>query len=155
MASLGEFLSHSDPLLGQAADALAAEFGHAPQARAVGVYVPGRVEFLGKHTDYAGGRSLLMAVGRGFRMTAVPRTDKLLRVRTPAGGDVQQFTFGQTPPHEPGHWVNYVATVARRLSMNFSGKVDLAGADIAFVSDLPIAAGMSSSSALMVATHGA
>ncbi len=153
MASLGEFLSHSDPLFRQVADALAAGFSHAPQSGAVGVYVPGRVEFLGKHTDYAGGRSLLMAVGRGFRMTAVPRTDKLLRVRTAAGGeDVQQFTFGQTPPHEPGHWVNYVATVARRLAMNFSGKVDLTGADIAFVSDLPIAAGMSSSSALMVAT---
>jgi len=152
MARLGDLLSHSDPLFRQAADALAAEFAHAAQAEAVGVYVPGRVEFLGKHTDYAGGRSLLMAVGRGFRMAAVPRTDKLLRVRDAARDeDVQQFTLGQTPAHEPGHWVNYVATVARRLAMNFSGEADLAGADIAFVSDLPIAAGMSSSSALMVA----
>ena len=29
-------------------------------------YVPGRVEVLGKHTDYGGGQSLLTAVERGF-----------------------------------------------------------------------------------------
>ena len=29
-------------------------------------FVPGRVEVLGKHTDYAGGRSLLMAVSKAF-----------------------------------------------------------------------------------------
>jgi hypothetical protein len=29
-------------------------------------FVPGRVEVLGKHTDYAGGRSLLAAVERGI-----------------------------------------------------------------------------------------
>src|SRR5690606_7084874 len=28
-------------------------------------FVPGRIEVLGKHTDYAGGRSLLAAVNRG------------------------------------------------------------------------------------------
>ncbi|HID22337.1 MAG TPA: hypothetical protein EYP14_08040, partial [Planctomycetaceae bacterium] len=28
-------------------------------ASAVACYVPGRIEVLGKHTDYAGGRSLL------------------------------------------------------------------------------------------------
>ena len=29
-------------------------------------YVPGRIEVLGKHTDYAGGRSLTAAVTQGF-----------------------------------------------------------------------------------------
>ena len=29
-------------------------------------YVPGRVELLGKHTDYAGGRSLTCAIDRGI-----------------------------------------------------------------------------------------
>jgi galactokinase len=48
--------------------------------------------------------------------------------------------------------VNYVATVARRVHRNFSSGAELRGADVAFLSDLSIAAGMSSSSALMVAT---
>ena len=40
-------------------------------------WVPGRIEFLGKHTDYAGGRSLLCATERGFAVVAVPRADSL------------------------------------------------------------------------------
>ena len=50
----------------------------------------------------------------------------------------------------PGRgWPVYAAVVARRLARNFPGA--LRGADIALASDLPSAAGMSSSSALVVA----
>ena len=42
--------------------------------------MPGRIEVLGKHTDYAGGRSLLCTVGRGFCVAASPRKDRILRV---------------------------------------------------------------------------
>src|SRR5262245_16579915 len=38
-------------------------------------FVPGRIEIFGKHTDYAGGRSLLAAVPRGFAVVAGPRDD--------------------------------------------------------------------------------
>jgi len=48
-----------------------------------------------------------------------------------------------------GHWANYPMTIARRLARNFSGP--LCGADVAFASDLPPAAGLSSSSAMIVA----
>jgi len=153
MGRLTDFLAGDDPLMRQSARVLAEDLGISKAAEAIGVYVPGRVEFMGRHTDYAGGRSLLMAVDRGFRLVAAGRADKTLRISAGAeGNDVQVFAYGRTPPHEPGHWVNYAATVARRVAMNFSGCVDLRGADIAFVSDLPVAAGMSSSSALMVAT---
>ena len=36
-------------------------------------WVPGRLEVLGKHTDYAGGRTLICAVPRGFAVAARPR----------------------------------------------------------------------------------
>lgn len=152
MPALKDLLA-GEPLLAGSAEVLTRDLGLSPEARAVAVYVPGRVEFLGKHTDYAGGRSLLMAVDRGFRLVAAARDDQVLRVST--RGEMpgtHEFACGQTPPHPPGHWVNYAATVARRAVMNFSGAAQLRGADIAFASDLPIAAGMSSSSALMVAT---
>ena len=153
MAQLGDFLAAGDALLARAAQTLNERLGVALGAQAVAVYVPGRVEFLGKHTDYAGGRSLLMAVDRGFRLLAAARQDGRLRIGDAAFDEPpQEFDYGQTPPHEPGHWVNYPATVARRVAMNFSSEVNLRGADIAFVSDLPGAAGMSSSSALMVST---
>ena len=47
-----------------------------------------------------------------------------------------------------GSWSNYPMTVARRVARNFPGACR--GADMALVSDLPQAAGLSSSSALLV-----
>jgi len=43
-------------------------------------FVPGRIEVLGKHTDYAGGRSLTAAADRGFAAIAVARQDGQLKV---------------------------------------------------------------------------
>jgi galactokinase len=116
-------------------------------------YVPGRVEFLGKHTDYCGGRSLLCDVERGFCIIARPRNDHHVNVH--ALDLDENVSFDLTPELTPENnsWRNYVMTVARRVARNFppqNGKA-LRGADIAFASDLPPAAGMSSSSALIIA----
>lgn len=133
--------------------AVAAALG--PQAaaaeRTVALFVPGRVEVLGKHTDYAGGRSLLCAVERGICMLAAPRADDMIQVMDARSGERTSFAFA--PDLEPavGRWSNYPMTVARRLARNFPEFH--AGADIAFASDLPVAAGMSSSSALVVAVY--
>lgn len=113
-------------------------------------WVPGRVEFLGKHTDYAGGRSLLCAVERGICIVARPRTDRRLRIVAAALGDVVETAIDPLVHASPGHWSTYPLTVARRIARDFSGS--LIGADVAFDSDLPAASGMSSSSALVVAT---
>jgi galactokinase len=113
------------------------------------LFVPGRIEFLGKHTDYAGGRSLLCAVERGICLVASPRSDDQLRI-IDAGHHAQaEFRLRAEIRPIAGHWPNYPMTVARRVARNFPGR--LRGADIAFISDLPPAAGLSSSSALVVA----
>src|SRR5512134_311198 len=49
------------------------------------VWVPGRIELFGKHTDYAGGRSLLCAVERGFAVRAALRRDHVVRAVDVAG----------------------------------------------------------------------
>jgi len=111
------------------------------------------VEFLGKHTDYAGGRSLLCAVERGVHLVAAPRVDARLRITDAGTGDVAQLELRKDPPPAPRRgWADYPGTVARRLARNFPGPPPPRGADLAFASDLPPAAGMSSSSALIVAT---
>jgi len=56
--------------------------------RARAYWIPGRLEFVGKHTDYAGGRSLCCAIERGICLLAAPRTDCRLRVRDIRSGDV-------------------------------------------------------------------
>lgn len=116
-------------------------------------FVPGRIEFLGKHTDYAGGRSLICPVEQGFCILAAARDDQTIRITT-AGGE--QVEFDSSPDLQPrmGHWSNYPMTVARRVARNFAQPLrgQFWGADIAFLSDLPPAAGMSSSSGLITAT---
>ena len=42
-----------------------------PPAQDAAFFVPGRIEVLGKHTDYGGGRSLLCAAEQGFCVVAV------------------------------------------------------------------------------------
>ncbi len=109
-------------------------------------HVPGRIEVFGKHTDYAGGQSLLAAVPRGFAVVAAPRRDDDLRVI-----DARHHDEVLIPAHdgEPRRgWVNYAAVTVRRLARNFPGLP--LGTDIAIASDLPRAAGVSSSSALVV-----
>lgn len=118
-----------------------------PESRAY--FVPGRVEVLGKHTDYAGGRSLLAAVERGICMVARGRADRTVRVLDALSGEAASFALGTVLDPVAGHWSNYPMTVARRIARNFPAACS--GADVALASDLPAAAGMSSSSALVVA----
>jgi galactokinase len=113
-------------------------------------WVPGRIEVLGKHTDYAGGRSLLCAIERGFCVVASSRADHRVRIRDARTGEIVEGALDARTESKAGHWSNYPLTVARRVGANFPPP--LAGVDMAFESDLPIAAGISSSSALVVAT---
>ena len=114
-------------------------------------FVPGRIEVLGKHTDYCGGHSLVTAVERGFCVVASPRADD--RVRVHALDEEEHVEFRLDPELDVAHgtWTNYPMTVARRLARNFDGC--RRGVEIAFSSDLPSASGMSSSSALIIATY--
>lgn len=134
--------------LAEAERTLAATSGRQTEAR---LFVPGRIEVLGKHTDYAGGRTLTCAVERGFAVAYALRDEPVLRIAD--AGDaraVEAAIAGDiTPP--AGEWSNYPLTVARRLARNFPGLGR--GADVAFRSTLPRAAGMSTSSALLTATY--
>jgi galactokinase len=117
------------------------------------LWVPGRIEFLGKHTDYAGGRSLLCAAERGICVVVAPRRDDRLRVHDAVAGETIDRRLKDLASvkgaSRAGHWSTYVGAVGRRVVRNFPDA--LMGADIVIASDLPQAAGMSSSSALLVA----
>ena len=123
----------------------------------VALWVPGRIEVFGKHTDYAGGHSLVAPVPRGFVFVARKRHDRAVSM-TDASRD-EQFTIDLADPARrasglpaqepaPGGWRRYAATTVHRLHRNFPDAH--LGADVVFASDLPPASGMSSSSALMV-----
>ena len=111
-------------------------------------WIPGRIEVLGKHTDYAGGRSLLAATERGFWFAAVPADGPMVSVVGAELSDRAEFPLSPDLQPPVGHWSNYPMTVARRVARNFPSATR--GARIAFASDLPQASGMSSSSAMIV-----
>ena len=155
-------------------------------------FVPGRIEVLGKHTDYAGGRSLLCAIDRGIRVEVVARGTDRIRITDAVSGETIELDpaaasegigsgaasegigsgaatgddarWPEGPAHRarpaegPAHrageaaargWRIYPATVVRRAARDFG--VPLRGCDIVFESDLPAAAGLSSSTALVSA----
>ena len=138
---------HAEQALARASEALKSS-GVEPSGR---LWVPGRIEVLGKHTDYAGGRSLTCAVERGFAVAFAPRSTPDIRIIDAHDRRHAQFALADnlTPP--VGEWINYPMTVARRLARNFPGLAT--GADIAFYSNLPRAAGLSTSSALITAVY--
>lgn len=112
-------------------------------------FVPGRIEVLGKHTDYAGGRSLLCAVNRGITVSSNPRADSTVRAMDELNDQEFITAMSSRATAAQGTWGSYVAAVARRISRDFPGAVR--GATMRFRSDLPADAGLSSSSALVVA----
>ncbi len=118
------------------------------------IFIPGRIEFLGKHTDYCGGRSIVCAIDRGFRAAIEKRDDRTLEVESLDTGHTVSFELngGQRPA--AGHWGNYAFETARRLTRNFPEAMTR-GATIRFTSDLPKAAGLSSSSAMMIMVFAA
>jgi len=123
-------------------------FGRAPAGIA---RAPGRIEFIGNHTDYNGGAVLGAAIDRYVWVAAAANPDGRMRfVSTGPGGRVEL-------PADPGtrfagadSWVNYPLGVWRSLQDFHLARP--AGFDLLVASDLPAGAGLSSSAALELAT---
>jgi galactokinase len=112
--------------------------------------VPGRVELVGKHVDYAGGRSLTCAVDRAITATARALDEPVLRVRDEGRRGVEvALSPDARRARRSARWATYVVAVARRFARDFRDARH--GADVVLRSDLPRSAGLSSSSALVVA----
>ena len=109
---------------------------------------PGRVNLIGDHTDYNGLPVFPMAVQRRFRILFRTRDDQAIRAATLDGFSQREFTVApEIEPFEQGDWGNYVKASAQILAQRFG---DLRGMDMLLHSDIPVAAGLSSSSALVV-----
>jgi galactokinase len=110
--------------------------------------VPGRVELVGKHVDYAGGRSLTCATRASVVAHATFVAEPVLRVRDATNRGEVNVPLTGNAAWRGAPWGAYVAAVARRLARDFPRA--RCGADVVIRSDLPASAGLSSSSALVV-----
>lgn len=125
-----------------------ATYGRAPEivARA-----PGRIEFIGNHTDYNGGTVLGAAIDRGVWVAFAQRDDGLRNFASDQRGavvSVQAATLEKLSG--PQSWANYPLGVLAALPA--FGLNAPAGFDYFAISDLPVGAGLSSSAAIELAS---
>ena len=112
---------------------------------------PGRVEFIGNHTDYNGGPVLGAAIDRGVWVGLARRSDGRRRFASEARPGLVDLADDALERLAGGpSWVNYPIGVL--VAMRSSGLSVPAGFDYMAVSDLPSGAGLSSSAAIELAS---
>lgn len=119
-------------------------FGRAPEiiARA-----PGRIEFIGNHTDYNGGTVLGAAIDRGVWVGFAQRSDGQRRFASDQRPELIVLSADRLEKQSGERsWVNYPQGVLAALEV--FGLRGPAGFDYLAVSDLPVGAGLSSSAAI-------
>jgi N-acetylgalactosamine kinase len=143
-----------------------------PEKKVILVRSPGRVNMLGRHVDHQGGHCNLMTIGYETLMAVHPRSDDQLwlynldKERFPE----RSFSIGELVADLPwddwislvnsekvsrlvhsygGDWAQYVKASVLRLQKKFVTQ-RLRGADLIVTGNIPVAAGLSSSSALVV-----
>jgi galactokinase len=127
--------------------AFRAQFGTRPTLR---IEAPGRVNLIGEHIDYNGLAVLPMAIPRRVTLFVRARDDALIRIcSADARYGLREFELAsRIEPFPPGDWGNYAKAAAQELMRD---TFDACGMDAWLESDLLPAAGLSSSSALVVA----
>ncbi len=129
------------------AEAFREQFGSDPDRF---VRAPGRVNLIGEHVDYAGLPVFPMALQYAVHIAVRPRDDRIVRVATsdPAYEPREFLLAPEIEPFTDGDWGNYVKAAAVGAAERYGAA---RGADLWIDSQVPVAAGLSSSSALVVA----
>jgi galactokinase len=120
----------------------------APRAESREYFVPGRVELVGKHVDYAGGRSLTIATELAIHARATTIDDPVIRLRRAAGEVAMDVALSPNTKATTLRSSAYVTAVARRFARDFPHARK--GVAVELQSNLPTSAGLSSSTALVV-----
>ncbi len=170
---------HETELIRERAQAHLTTLDHAARRlgrgeRVLLVRSPGRVNLMGRHVDHQGGNCNLMTIGYETLMVVHPRQDDhvyLYNLDQEQFPD-RHFSIGEMVIDLPwddwlslvnseqashmalkagGDWSQYVKAATLRLQKKFS-TIKLRGADMVLNGNVPIAAGLSSSSTLVVAT---
>lgn len=134
---------------------------------------PGRVNIMGRHIDHRGGNVNVMSINKEVITVAAVRDDDRVRIANTdenfkdrdfsisehlkeldwdswlsylESGEIEEMII-----NAKGDWANYVKAPILRLQYQFRDR-KLKGMDMAFTGNIPIAAGLSSSSAIVVST---
>jgi N-acetylgalactosamine kinase len=135
---------------------------------------PGRMNIMGRHIDHQGGACNLIAIDREVLLAAALRDDDVVQLFNVRADQFpgRSFSIGELLAQltwddwlslvnsEPvrrmvtqagGDWAQYIRAAVLRLQKHYP-QVKLRGLDLVVHGSVPVAAGLSSSSALVVAT---
>lgn len=139
-----EFVDPGDP--DEIAAALAREFarrhGREP---AVVACAPGRVNLIGEHLDYNGGRCLPLALPHATYAAVAPRRDRKLAMASLQADAERTVDADALAPGSVDGWPAYVAGVVWAVT---EAGWSLPGLDVLVDSRVPLGSGLSSSAAL-------
>jgi len=113
---------------------------------ALKVSSPGRICLLGEHQDYFGLAIIAAAVDLRIAFAGRPRSDDRIVLDLPDIGEREEFSFAREIPYEKKRdYLKSAVNIHRRAGL------PLQGWDVEVRGDIPINAGTSSSSAMVVA----
>jgi len=126
--------------------------GKANLETTVWAVAPGRINLIGEHIDYLGGKVMPAAIDRHIAIEATPIFEDFCEVTTDFGGEERKgrIEFSDLRPRvaELEKWLNYFIGILHFTSEEGSR---LSGFSARISSDLPPGAGLSSSAALETA----
>jgi galactokinase len=105
---------------------------------------PGRVNFIGEHTDYNMGYVLPAAIDKAIFFAITPRNDRQCIVYAMDMNNEHEFSVDDLQLSKKG-WPNYLMGVVDQF---VKSKYSIRGFNCVFGGDIPIGAGMSSSAAI-------
>jgi galactokinase len=110
------------------------------------VQAPGRICLFGEHSDYLGLDVIAAAIDMMIEIRCTPRTDKVVNISYTDLHERDSFSVDEEIPYRNNRdYVRSTFNVMRR-----KGYIPTSGMDLEISGNIPIAAGLSSSSALTV-----
>ncbi len=123
------------------------------------VKAPGRVNLIGEHTDYNMGPVLPCAIDKEIVFCIRPSNKSTITaINVNQKFEAVDFSVDlNIEPYDKGHWGNYIKAGVKGIVDHIQSttpkmQTQLCGYDIVVSGTLPLAAGLSSSSALLVAS---
>ncbi len=115
------------------------QFGQQP----IVVRAPGRINFIGEHTDYNDGLVLPAAIDREILIAVALNHTSQCNISSPDLNETHSFSIEDLKPGKS--WINYLQGVMHGIrQIGFSP----AGVDVMISGNIPLGAGLSSSAAL-------
>jgi galactokinase len=112
-------------------------------------FCPGRVNLIGEHIDYNGGKVMPCAISLGTWLVVSKNNNKLLRFSSLNFPEKADFHLQDSYSKTGKEWFNYPLGVINEIVQNGD---HISGLDLLYYGDLPIGAGLSSSASIEVLT---